>query len=192
VSIVYTSPGFWKQLPTSSIDRKADLWVAQWEVKSPNKLANWPGWSFWQYSSKGAVPGINGNVDLNRFNGTIDDLHAYLTRFGDPGDAKPMAFDLNTILGVQRALNLLKVTVSPLVEDGLNGPKTNAAVRVFQRAHGLVVDGVVGVETRAVLNKSSGSNKSLVEVQVANSASDLNTVKQGIRARVQPISEVSQ
>jgi lysozyme len=28
------------------------------------------GWSFWQYTSSGSVPGITGRVDLDRFNGT--------------------------------------------------------------------------------------------------------------------------
>jgi GH25 family lysozyme M1 (1,4-beta-N-acetylmuramidase) len=28
------------------------------------------GWTFWQHSSLGSVPGINGPVDLDRFNGS--------------------------------------------------------------------------------------------------------------------------
>ena len=28
------------------------------------------GWTFWQYTSDGSVPGITGRVDLNRYNGT--------------------------------------------------------------------------------------------------------------------------
>ena len=28
------------------------------------------GWTFWQYTSSGTVPGISGRVDLNRYNGT--------------------------------------------------------------------------------------------------------------------------
>ncbi len=53
------------------------------------------------------------------------------------------------MIGVQRALNSLKVAEPPLIEDGINGPKTRAAIRAFQRANGLVVDGVVGEKTRA-------------------------------------------
>lgn len=35
--------------------------------------------------------------------------------------------------------------------DGLCGPKTDAAIRSFQKAHGLIVDGIVGLNTWKVL-----------------------------------------
>jgi lysozyme len=149
--LIYTSPSFWESLPQSTINQKADLWLAEWDTDVPSNTVNWPGWSFWQYTSTGTVPGIPGTVDLNRFNGTVNDLHAYLTRVGDPGDVKPVAFDLRTVIGVQRALNFLKIAEPPLVEDGVNGRKTKTAVRAFQQAHGLVADGVVGEKTRAAL-----------------------------------------
>jgi GH25 family lysozyme M1 (1,4-beta-N-acetylmuramidase) len=74
--IVYTSPNGWK-------DRMADttaiadagytvLWVAHWNVAAPTLPANdWQGngWKIWQYSNCGDVPGIDGCVDLDYFNG---------------------------------------------------------------------------------------------------------------------------
>ena len=75
--MVYTSPAFWKKYlaDTSSI---ADagyriLWIAHWNTSAPTIPArNWGGhgWTFWQYSNCGTVPGISGCVDLDRFNGT--------------------------------------------------------------------------------------------------------------------------
>jgi GH25 family lysozyme M1 (1,4-beta-N-acetylmuramidase) len=74
--IVYTSPNGWK-------DRMADttaiadagytvLWVAHWGVAAPTLPANdWQGngWTIWQYSNCGDVPGISGCVDLDWFDG---------------------------------------------------------------------------------------------------------------------------
>lgn len=53
-------------------------------------------------------------------------------------------------LDVQQALNQLGA-LPPLVEDGVNGPSTTAAVRSFQTKMGLQVDGVVGPQTVASL-----------------------------------------
>jgi len=151
--LIYASPSFWQRLPAAEIEQKADLWIAEWEIEHPGKMGSWPGWSFWQYSSRGEVPGIAGSVDLNRFNGSIDDLYAYLTRTAEGGVVSPGKFDLATVVGVQQALNFLKVVTPPLIEDGVNGPKTRAAVREFQRGNGLDVDGVVGEKTGTVLEE---------------------------------------
>jgi GH25 family lysozyme M1 (1,4-beta-N-acetylmuramidase) len=102
--LIYASPSFWQRPPASEIEQKADLWIAEWEIERPEKMGNWPGWSFWQYTACGEVPGITGSVDLNRFNGSIDDLHACLTRTADGGVVKPGPFNLATAIGVQRAL----------------------------------------------------------------------------------------
>jgi peptidoglycan hydrolase-like protein with peptidoglycan-binding domain len=44
-----------------------------------------------------------------------------------------------------------RIRLNERIEDGINGPKTRAAVREFQKAIGLVIDGVVGKKTRAAL-----------------------------------------
>jgi len=35
----------------------------------------WFQWTFWQYSEKGSLNGINTKVDLDLFNGTLDELY---------------------------------------------------------------------------------------------------------------------
>lgn len=47
------------------------LWIANYNfwVDSPKDH-----WDFWQFSEKGTVQGIQGKVDLNMFNGDIEDL----------------------------------------------------------------------------------------------------------------------
>jgi len=50
---------------------------------------------------------------------------------------------------LQTRLNTLQK--AGLVADGIFGPKTDAAVRAFQRARGLVIDGIVGPKTWGAL-----------------------------------------
>lgn len=160
--IIYTSPGFWNPMPArADIVSKTDLWVANWLVHAPMACKGYTSWTFWQYANAATVPGIPGalNVDANRFNGTVAELHAYsaayLAALGGaappvpPPPPKPLP-DLTTTLGVQQALNLLG-QAPPLKEDGIPGPKTTAAIKAFQKKAGLATDGVVGPKTQAAL-----------------------------------------
>ena len=55
---------------------KYDLWIAHWTYDpalQPN-TGIWSKWKFWQYSDNGTVPGINGKVDLDLYNGNIEQL----------------------------------------------------------------------------------------------------------------------
>ncbi len=75
--IIYTNPTFWStsMANTDWFARNgySVLWIAHWTTASQPAVpaGGWAGhgWSFWQHSSMGAVPGINGAVDLDRFNG---------------------------------------------------------------------------------------------------------------------------
>ena len=49
------------------------LWIANYHVVKP-RIHPWSKWTFWQHSDQGKVPGINGDVDLDWFNGTIEEL----------------------------------------------------------------------------------------------------------------------
>lgn len=44
---------------------------------SPLMPRGWYKWTFWQYSEKGSVNGINVAVDLDLFNGTLDELYRF-------------------------------------------------------------------------------------------------------------------
>jgi GH25 family lysozyme M1 (1,4-beta-N-acetylmuramidase) len=76
--MIYTSPSFWSTyLGNTQQFAQAGytvLWIAHWTSASQPTVpaGNWGGnsWTFWQYTSTGTVPGISGNVDLDRYNGT--------------------------------------------------------------------------------------------------------------------------
>lgn len=75
---VYTGAWFWDGLlgsPESSTLGRCPLVLSSYGAP-PGVLSNWPnGPSMWQYSETGHVPGIIGNVDLDRFLGTLQELH---------------------------------------------------------------------------------------------------------------------
>lgn len=75
--IVYTGNVFASKFdPTFSMYK---LWVARYSTtQKPTAVPAWNNWWAWQYSSTGSVPGIQGQVDLDEYNGTIDELRASL------------------------------------------------------------------------------------------------------------------
>lgn len=50
------------------------LWIAQYNNKGPTLPKGFKNWWLWQYSDKGKISGINGNVDVNAYQGTARDL----------------------------------------------------------------------------------------------------------------------
>jgi len=57
------------------------LWIAHWTYDpaiSPD-TGMWESWDFWQYSNKGSIPGIAGDVDLDLFNGYMQKLYDVFT-----------------------------------------------------------------------------------------------------------------
>jgi lysozyme len=101
------------------------LWVASWPMKKsvptvaqleqgqfkPILPKSWTGWQFWQYSGDAAtVPGItniNGlpaTVDLDVFNGSVDDLRALSASLGSAVPAEHPADPLGGPHGIIRAV----------------------------------------------------------------------------------------
>jgi lysozyme len=78
--IIYSGKYFWNDNVGSTAFNTHPLWHPQYTTAScPDIAAAWKNWAIWQYSSMGAVPGIVGNVDMNRLNGdelALQDLAA--------------------------------------------------------------------------------------------------------------------
>jgi Lyzozyme M1 (1,4-beta-N-acetylmuramidase) len=72
---IYVSPAFWTKYMGDSVWFAANgypvLWIAHWTTAGEPWVAgaDWggSGWTFWQYTSNGTVPGISGHVDLDRY-----------------------------------------------------------------------------------------------------------------------------
>lgn len=75
--IIYSGSYFWRdQVNGSKSEQGNPFWIAQYTSKCPNLPLPWQRWALWQYSSTGTVPGISGHVDMDKLNGTINDLRA--------------------------------------------------------------------------------------------------------------------
>lgn len=56
---------------------KCPLWIADYRSGPPTLPPGWSTWSFHQYAGdSGRHPGVSGPCDLNRFRGTLPELHA--------------------------------------------------------------------------------------------------------------------
>ena len=58
------------------------LWLAQYpnqysDGMKPFLPRGWFAWTIWQYSDKGVVNGINASVDMDIFNGSLEDLYKF-------------------------------------------------------------------------------------------------------------------
>lgn len=132
------------------------LWLADYRA-STGDVAGWKSWNIWQYSESGRISAISGEpVDLNRATASI-----FLN--GTPSGLSPA-------LQTQKKLNLLQISRPLLAEDGIIGPKSRAATRVFEQVYGLTVDtGIWGPQCEAAYGRvtaepllSSGSRGSVV------------------------------
>ena len=77
--ILYVNSNYANNYLDNSISQY-DLWIAYWTYDSKTYVNTgiWNDWDFWQYSNQGSVPGINGNVDLDIFNGDTDRLDSFI------------------------------------------------------------------------------------------------------------------
>ena len=59
---LYTYTGYKYELDMARLSSRWDVWLADYTGKTPNVTFNY---NAHQHTSKGSVPGITGNVDLN-------------------------------------------------------------------------------------------------------------------------------
>jgi lysozyme len=76
--IIYTNQNFYENYLAGSFENNP-LWIARYSSESP-MLTTGKRWDFWQYSHKGYLTGIKGNVDMNFFNGSRRSLEQLCLR----------------------------------------------------------------------------------------------------------------
>lgn len=59
---IYANQYWWRTYLKDGLDRFTK-WVAKYSTEKPTGISG--TYDMWQYSSKGSIPGINGNVDMN-------------------------------------------------------------------------------------------------------------------------------
>lgn len=79
--IIYTSPSFWREyMNDTQVLTDYPLWLAHYTSRNkPDVPANnWGGngYTFWQYTERGRVSGVRGDVDINRYHGNFSTLVA--------------------------------------------------------------------------------------------------------------------
>ncbi|GAB6170200.1 hypothetical protein JCM1393_26600 [Clostridium carnis] len=116
----------------TSILSKYPLWIAEYEVSTPNANPIWNSWIAFQYSNSGYVPGVNGNCDLDVFtkeillnkNITIPDIKGYIdyinytVQSGDTlgGIAEKFNTTYQTIAKINNILNPNYITVGEVLK----------------------------------------------------------------------------
>jgi lysozyme len=127
LAIIYTYPGFWDSLGSKGFTAHP-LWIAHYtNAEQPIIPGGWRDWVFWQFTDQGKVNGITGVADVNIF---------YSIQLGNQGEK---------VRAIQSRLSQ-KGFYSGEV-DGNFGQQTLTAVMNFQKAQGLVNDGIVGMKT---------------------------------------------
>lgn len=112
----------------------------------------------WQYSSKGKVDGIKGNVDMDVLFVPIEEVFGKKAATVNPVSSNPYSPSRitlfkgsagNNVRWLQTELNNRGYNCGKV--DGSFGNKTEKAVIAFQKANGLKADGICGPKTLAKL-----------------------------------------
>ncbi|MEV0407914.1 GH25 family lysozyme [Actinoallomurus sp. NPDC050550] len=92
-AVIYVSPAFWQDCVggTTAFAHTNPLWVAHWGVSRPAMPGGWPYYTFWQ-TGVGPAPGVSGDVDLDLFGGSMDQLRRFA-----PGKADGLPYQVTGV-----------------------------------------------------------------------------------------------
>ena len=167
------------------------LWLAQYpnqyvEGAKPFLPRGWFNWSIWQYSDKGRINGINAAVDMNFFNGTLEELYKFAG--AAIPDQTPKVHKVTAGDSFESIANQYGVTVRELVSANLQllkaGEKLTIPVAIAIPQE-VPVDASTGKRTYTV---QAGDNLSMIAVKFSttiaaiasvNDLKNINNIKVG-------------
>lgn len=123
IPVIYTNKDYLKNyFDMGKITKEVGtvyVWYARYTNDLPTSEENIP--DIWQYTSKGKIDGVSGNVDINKFFTDFDGVTVKVEE-----DKSSKTCNIN-ILNFQKAANAdgyRDKDGKKLVEDGIDGPKT--------------------------------------------------------------------
>lgn len=77
--VVYTRQNFIENLLGNGVEQLSGslLWVSHYNVSRPKIPSAWDTWTWWQFTETDKVSGINGNVDGDKFQGSVEELRSF-------------------------------------------------------------------------------------------------------------------
>lgn len=166
---VYTGEYFYRDYIKPYGALECPLWIARYgkntgemDLKYQPQMNGMIGW---QYTSKGRVNGISGNVDMDVWYENIENLPEHLIPCANPYFEPTRLLYKKTpmmrgddVKWVQTYLVYHGFLETNNLEgksniDGIFGNDTDLAVRKFQKQSNITVDGKVGMVTKAYLKK---------------------------------------
>ena len=170
------------------------LWLAQYPSQytpgmQPYLPRGWFKWSFWQYSEKGRVNGINAHVDLNIFNGSLEDLYKFagseVNKDPTPGLQKHTVVAGDSFESIA---NRYGVTVRELVSANPQLLRTGEQLTVPVAAAIPLENGTGSVSTPRTHTVKAGENLTMIAIKYgttvaalasANSLLNINNISAG-------------
>ena len=165
---VYTGESFYKSYIKPYGGVKYPLWIARYgknngkmDLKYQPQIEGIIGW---QYTSKGSVNGINGNVDMNVWYGELSGLNQGTNDYTDNPYPEPTRLLYRKLIMMRgedvKWLQWELIRHECLTEhngkgksniDGILGKDTSNAIYTFQKKAKISADGKCGPVTRAYL-----------------------------------------
>ncbi|MFZ5904244.1 MAG: GH25 family lysozyme [Chloroflexota bacterium] len=172
------------------------LWLAQYPYQytpgqQPFLPRGWFKWAFWQYTDKGVVNGINAAVDMNVFNGTLEELYKFAGATLPEGKSKTHTVASGD--SFETIANKYGVTVRELVTANpqllKTGDKLTVPVAVAIPQEGGTGSGSAGgVSSTKTYTVKSGDTLSFIAIKFgttvaaiasANNITNINNIKVG-------------